>query len=103
MGFKKPIGQGDPQKTEDDASIFASARGKPALGKTYSHLIDTSILLSSIPKTKTDADAAYGIDSDKRRWEDVGVMEVIKDRNGAREGGWATFEVIADIDLQNPF
>ena len=103
VGVKKFNKQDNPPKPEDDVSAFASTKGKPALGKTYSHLIDTSILLFSIPKTKADADIAGGADGDRSGWDSVGVMEVIMDRNGAREGRWATFEVLADIDLQSVF
>ena len=94
---KKP----DPNKESDEnASKFASTSGKPALGKTYTYLIDTSILLSSIPKTKADAEIAYGEGHDRSGLERVGVVEMIKDRNGAREGRWATFEFFGDIDLR---
>lgn len=86
--------------SNDSASIFAATSGKPALGKLYAHLINTSILLSSIPKTKVDAEIAYGEDDDRSVWESVGVMEMIKDRNGACEGRWATFEVYNGIDLR---
>lgn len=88
-----------PRKPEDDVSIFTSTTGKPALGKAFPHLIDTSILLSTIPKTRADAEVAFGRDGDSSGFESVGVLEVIKDRNGAREGQWATFEVLANIEL----
>ncbi len=99
VGLNKSIGPNYRRKQEDDASIFASTAGKPALGKKYAHLINTSILLSSIPKTKADAEIAYGRDGHRGGWETVGVLEVIKDRYGAREGRWATFGILADTEL----
>jgi hypothetical protein len=92
-----------PRKPEDDASIFTSTTGKPALGKTFPHLIGTSILLSTLPKTRADAEVAYGRDGDSSGFESVGVVEVIRDRNGLLEGRWATFEVLADVELGSPF
>ena len=90
------------RETDDNASVFAATSGKPALGKAYAYLIDTSILLSSIPKTKADAEIAYGEDDHRGVWESVGVVEMIKDRNaGACGGHWATFEVHGGIDLRN--
>lgn len=94
---------GSTRESDDNASIFAATSGKPALGKAYAYLIDTSIFLSSIPKTKADAEIAYGEDDDTTVWESVGVMEIIKDRNGASEGHWATFEVHGGIDLRDAF
>ena len=79
---------------DDNASIFSSVPGKPALGKTYAHLIDTSIFLSKIPKTKTDAEVASGSSGgDVDRWESIGIFEVLRDRHGVREGLWVTFEI----------
>lgn len=103
VGTKKYKETETPRKADDNASIFASTSGKPALGKTYTHFIDTSILLSSIPKTKADAEIAYRGDDDRSGWESVGIVEMIKDRNSAREGRWATFEVLGDIDLRIAF
>ncbi|KAL9117765.1 MAG: hypothetical protein Q9187_005694 [Circinaria calcarea] len=86
---------------EDNASIFASTLGKPALGKIYANLIDTSIFMSSIPKTKEDAEVAYGGGArDGGRWKSVFVLEVLRDRYEDREGRWAAFEVINGIGIK---
>lgn len=85
---------GNSHRPSDNASVFSSTNGKPALGRTYAHLIDTSIFLSSIPKTREDAEVAYGGSGDSAgRWKSVGILEVLKDRYGNREGEWAPFEM----------
>lgn len=81
---------------QDNVSIFASATGKPALGKTYAHMIDTSIIMSRVPKRKEDADAALG---EKGGWEGVNVVEVLYDRSGQTEGEWAAFEVRDGVEM----
>ena len=43
------------RRPEDNVSIFASTIGKPALGKTFAYLIDTSLFLSLVPPTSNDA------------------------------------------------
>lgn len=65
-------------------SIFESTAGKPALGKTFAYLVDTSLLLSKVPK----GDEAL-VDR-----QNVEVLEVVKDRYGAREGRWAAFHIV---------
>lgn len=89
-----------PRKAQDHASIFAATMGKPALGKAFTYLIDTSIFLSAIPKMKVDAEMAYGRDA--AGWKKVGVLEVLKDRFGAQEGRWAAFEINAEVLLTSP-
>lgn len=103
VGLNKLKYSDNPRKSEYGVSLFASVYGKPALGKTYSYFIDKSIFLSSVPKTRADAGNAYGQDGDKSGWESFGVIEVIKDRNGACEGRWATFKILADIDMYSAF
>lgn len=98
VGINRNKNSDPTSESDQNASLFSSTSGKPALGKTYTSLIDTSILLSSIPKTQADAEIAYGED-DRSGWKSVGVVEVIKDRNGACEGRWATFEVLGNINL----
>lgn len=85
---------GNSHRPSENASIFSSTNGKPALGRTYAYLIDTSIFLSSIPKTREDAEVAYAGSGDSAgRWKSVGILEVLKDRYGNREGEWAAFEM----------
>ena len=74
-------------------SIFASIIGKPALGKTFAHLVDTSILLSTIPETRNDAERAYGTDRSDADYSSAGVLEVLKDRNGSQAEHWAVFHI----------
>ena len=90
------------RRAEDNVSIFASTSGKPALGRTYACLIDTSVFMSSIPETKDDAEVAFGGDGrDTSNWRNVAVLEVLKDRNGTQEGRWAAFQLINGIELKS--
>ena len=78
----------------DNASIFTSTNGKPALGRTYAYLVDTSVFLSSVPKTREDAEIAYGGSRDLAgMWKSVGILEVLNDRYGDREGEWGAFDM----------
>ncbi|MCJ1238828.1 hypothetical protein MMC14_006819 [Varicellaria rhodocarpa] len=91
------------QPEENNASIFSSTFGRPALGKAYAHLIDTSIFLSRIPRTKEDVQLAYGGSNsggEGKKWDSVGVFEVLRDRYGTREGRWATFEMGARVKIR---
>lgn len=95
-----PSNHSYPRRPEENASIFSSTQGKPALGKTFAYLIDTSIYLSTVPKTKEDAEVAFGGGGGDGAWEKVGVLEVLRDRNGGREGRWGAFEIVDGIELR---
>lgn len=90
-----------PRRLDDHISIFASTLGKPALGKHFANLIDTSIFLSTVPKGREDADTAYGDGQRPRRFDEVGVIEVVKDRKGTREGRWRAFVIERGFELQS--
>lgn len=90
-----------PRRAQNNASIFEATMGKPALGKAFTNLIDTSIFLSSIPKMRLEAEIAYG-GGNSIGWKNVGVLEVLKDRFGAQEGRWAAFEITAEVLLISP-
>lgn len=87
------------RRPEDNVSIFASTMGKPALGKTFTYLIDTSIFVSMVPNRTEDAAIAFGEDGSGRAWRKAIVLEVIKDKCGAREGRWAAFEILEGIKI----
>ena len=87
------------RRPEDNVSVFSSTPGKPALGKTFTYLIDTSIFLSTIPKTANDAAIAYGNRGDASSFKKAIVLEVLKDRCGSREGRWATFEIFDEVKI----
>ena len=87
------------RRPEEHVSVFASTLGKPALGKTFTYLIDTSIFLSIVPKTNADAMAAYGEQLGPGNWRNALVIEVLKDRCGDREGRWATFDIASNVKL----
>lgn len=103
VGLNPSANPHHPQRPEENASIFASTVGKPALGKTFPCLIDTSVFLSAIPKLREDAEIAYGGRSDNMHWDRVCVLEVLKDRCRSREGLWAVFEVVGEVELKTPF
>jgi len=86
------------RRAEEHVSIFSSTLGKPALGKSYTYLIDTSILISAVPKTNEDAVIASrsNLEAPFRK---ALVIEVVKDRFGAREGRWAPFEIVTGVKL----
>ncbi len=83
----------------EDVSIFASTMGKPALGKTFTFLIDTSIFLSTVPKTSDDATIAFGDGGDRMSYQKALILEILKDRRGTREGRWAAFEIAAEVKI----
>ena len=87
------------RRPEDNVSMFSSTPGKPALGKTFTYLIDTSIFMSTIPKTASDAAIAYGNRGDASSFKKAIVLEVLKDRCGSREGRWATFEILDEVKI----
>ena len=88
-------------RPSDNASIFTSTSGKPALGRTYAYLIDTSVFLSSIPKAREDAATAFGGSGrEGEKWESVGIVEVLRDRYSDREGEWGAFEINAGVELK---
>jgi len=77
------------RRPEENVSIFASIIGKPALGKTFAHLVDTSILLSTIPQPRRDAD-----------YSSAGVLEVLTDRNGFQAEHWAVFHITGGTSIK---
>ena len=83
----------------ENVSIFSSTVGKPALGKTFPFLIDTSIFLSTVPKTSNDAAIAFGDGRKAQSYQKALIVEVLKDRHGTREGRWAAFEIAAEVKL----
>lgn len=83
----------------EDVSIFSSTKGKPALGKTFTFLIDTSVFLSTVPKTSDDAFIAFGDGGKSSSYQKALILEVLKDRGGTREGRWAAFEIAAEVEF----
>ena len=83
----------------EDVSIFSSTMGKPALGKTFTFLIDTSVFLSTVPKTSDDAFIAFGGGEKASSYQKALIFEILKDRCSTREGQWAAFEIAAEVKL----
>ncbi|KAL8784082.1 MAG: hypothetical protein Q9195_009191 [Heterodermia aff. obscurata] len=89
------------QKPEENASIFYSITGKPALGKSFTYLIDTSIMLSALPKTAEDAGSAYGDNIKGRKPQYCGILEILHDKNGTRAENWVAFEMVDGLELMS--
>ncbi|KAL2055919.1 hypothetical protein ABVK25_003561 [Lepraria finkii] len=87
------------RRPEDSVSVFSSIMGKPALGKTFTYLIDTSVFLSVVPKTAIDAVIAFGDRGDRVSFREAFILEVLKDRCGTRGGRWAAFEMLDEVNL----
>jgi RecA/RadA recombinase len=84
-------------RPEERVSIFSSVAGKPGLGHTYAHLVDVSLFLSEVPKTRDDAEAAYARTAP--HYLSSKVLEVLDDRLACRDGSWAAFDVHNGITL----
>lgn len=89
------------QRPEENASIFYSTAGKPALGKFFTHLIDTSIMLSTLPKTTEDADSAYGDNKPGTKPRYCSIFEVLHDKHDIRAENWVAFEIIDGLELRS--
>ena len=104
--------------------VFASTNVRPALGKGFLGAVDVHLLLGKVPRTKRDAESAYAgededggdgdgdgeVDDEKgerghdggrgrrrkaKTWEEVGICEVLTDREGDRAGRWAPFNIVS--------
>lgn len=86
-----PLSGRQPHNNSDNhVSIFAATLGKPALGKTYAYLLDTSLFLSGGQK---------GDEGLVAREEGMVVLEVLYDRFGGREGRWVALRAsVSDVD-----
>ena len=99
VGLTASSNQEYKRRPEDNVSVFSSTPGKPALGKTFTYLIDTSIFLSTIPKTADDAAVAYSNRGGASSFKKAIVLEVLKDKCGSREGRWAAFEIFDEVKI----
>jgi len=99
VGLNRSQNPDHQRRSADNVSIFASTLGRPALGKAFSYLIDTSIFLSAVPKSRNDAAIAYGERPPGQTWQEASVLEVLKDRCGSREGRWMAFQINSDVKL----
>ena len=98
VGFDPMKSTKHQRRPDEHISVFSSTLGKPALGKSFANLIDTSVLITTIPRKSKDATIAFGSNPDSQFVKAL-VLEVVKDRCGAREGRWAAFEIIANVKL----
>ncbi|KAM0720589.1 hypothetical protein Q7P37_004725 [Cladosporium fusiforme] len=86
---------------EPTPSIFSSCSLRPALGKTFAHLLDLHLLLHRVPVTAADAKAFYASHSAVPKPSQMlaSVLEVIQDRHSNRVGHWSAFRPDADGGL----
>lgn len=99
VGFNPSNNPQNYPRLVENASVFSSTTGKPALGKTLTYLIDTSIFLSAVPKTIEDASRAFGENAGVLPFKKALVFEVLKDRCGNREGRWSAFEIVGEVKI----
>lgn len=78
---------------EPTPSIFSSCSLRPALGKTFAHLLDLHLLLHRIPYLAADAKAVYAAHTAVPRSSQTlaSVLEVMQDRHSNRVGRWSCF------------
>ena len=82
---------------DETPSIFASCTLRPALGRSFEHMIDTHLLIhcaGSVPKGK-ESGSATGNE------EAVSVVEVMHDAHGSAFGRWAAFTVNETSELKD--
>ena len=85
---------------EQNASIFASISGRPALGSSFAQMVDKSLLLSVISNVAGAAvRALHKSGSAGKGSKDVTLIEVLTDRLGSGAGRWAAFEIQGEIEL----
>ena len=84
---------------DENVSVFASTSGKPALGKTFTFVIDTSVFMSTVPRSLQDAENAFGERGEDSSFSKVFILEVIKDRCGTREGRWVAFDLVDGVKI----
>ncbi|KAK4541410.1 hypothetical protein LTR36_008011 [Oleoguttula mirabilis] len=92
------------QAKEEPPSLFSSCTIRPALGKTFTYLLDMHLLVHAVPGTAADARAIYGGKRHEMQKLDVAmvsVIEVLQDRSGRRVGRWAPFVVEGDGRLKD--
>lgn len=85
------------RRPEEYVSIFSSTLGKPALGKTFTYQVDTSVFVSAVPRTTQDATTAFAGRGES--FQKALILEILKDKCGTREGRWAAFEIGDGVKL----
>lgn len=79
----------DYSQKEESPSAFASCAARPALGKSWTYLVDVHLLMHRMPKTEKGARAMRDGQRIEGTVEMVSVLEVIQDRCDGRVGRWA--------------
>ena len=91
---------GNLRRHEESVSLFASELGKPALGQSFTYLVDLSVWMSTMPETQDAGQNARARYSSRIGAGDyAGIFEVLKDRKGDREGSWAAFGIRNETSL----
>ena len=66
------------------------------------YLVDQSIFVSRVPKTREDVGKAHENHPAHRGTSHyAGTLEVLKDRHGTQEGMWAAFEIFNGVVLRS--
>lgn len=89
---------------DETPSIFSSCALRPALGRSFTYLLDVHLLVHRLPKGRKDAMVVYGKQQQRAEGkgvEMVSVVEVLQDRHGGRVGRWEAFSIGAEGDLRD--
>lgn len=82
-----------------NVSIFASNFSRPALGRQFSLLIDSSVLLSNVSDLSS-LETQHAKHDHMEIPSNAGMVEVLYDKTGSREGKWAAFEIVAGSEVK---
>ena len=94
-----PPPSGRQRAPDENVSQFASVQGQPALGRTLAYLVDASIFLSMLPRTRDGVSRTSAGSLQSNETQYVRVLEVLKDRNGLRSSRWVVFDIVDEVRL----
>ena len=76
---------------DEPPSTFSSCTLRPALGRSFSHMLDTNLLVHLLRRSNSHQRMSSDRGGDEQGL--VSVMEVLHDRHGENQGQWAPFRV----------
>jgi hypothetical protein len=77
---------------QERVSIFESIKARPGLGKSLGYLVDTQILIDTIPRKAR-----------KGTGDMVNVIEVLHSKGNHQAGKFGVFDVTADGEIKSVF
>jgi hypothetical protein len=77
---------------QERVSIFESIKARPGLGKSLGYLVDTQILIDTIPRKAR-----------KGTGDMVNVIEVLHSEGNHQAGKFGVFDVTADGEIKSVF